>query len=363
MGEVRLRRLPVLALGMLSLLVALWAGLGRIGWALPQPREALPTVHGPLMMCGFLGTLIALERAVAVGSAWAYLSPIAAGLSGVALAVGLPLPAAQGLAVAAGVLLVVAYGVFLRRQPSSHMVVMTIGGACWAVGNGLWLAGVDLLHVAPWWSAFLVLTIAAERLELSRLAQPRRSAKAAFLAIVAIYLGGVAATLVRADAGARVEGAGALLLALWLARYDIARRTVRGTGLPRYVAVCLLTGYVWLAAHGGMLLAFGDAPPGTHRDATLHALFLGFVMAMIFGHAPVIFPAILGVPVPYRASFYLQLVLLHASLAVRVAGDILLDIPLRQWGGLANGLAILAFLLNTLLSVAAPPPPATLPAR
>ena len=40
---------------------------------------------------------------------------------------------------------------------------------------------------------------------------------------------------------------------------------------------------------------------------------------MVFGHAPIIFPAVLRVAVPYHATFYLPLALLHASLAVRLA--------------------------------------------
>jgi hypothetical protein len=45
------------------------------------------------------------------------------------------------------------------------------------------------------------------------------------------------------------------------------------------------------------------------------------VFAMVFGHAPIIFPAVLRVAVPYHASFYLPLVLLHLSLLVRLAGN------------------------------------------
>ena len=53
----------------------------------------------------------------------------------------------------------------------------------------------------------------------------------------------------------------------------------------RYVAVCLLAGYFWLAV-GGALVALQVA-----YDAALHAIFVGFVFSMVFGHAPVILPA------------------------------------------------------------------------
>jgi hypothetical protein len=49
----------------LALLAGLWAGLLRLGWQLPPLLLQLPAQHGPLMVSGFLGTLISLERAVA----------------------------------------------------------------------------------------------------------------------------------------------------------------------------------------------------------------------------------------------------------------------------------------------------------
>lgn len=40
-------------------------GLIRLGWQLPALTPSLALAHGPLMISGFLGTLITLERAVA----------------------------------------------------------------------------------------------------------------------------------------------------------------------------------------------------------------------------------------------------------------------------------------------------------
>jgi hypothetical protein len=72
---------------------------------------------------------------------------------------------------------------------------------------------------------------------------------------------------------------------------------------------------------------------------------------MIFGHAPIIFPAILGTPINFHPAFYLQLILLHLSLALRVIGDLALWNAGRQWGGLLNEIAILLFLGMTIYSV------------
>ena len=63
--KLQTRFIPFLALAILALLFAMWAGLLRLGWILPTlPNRAL--AHGPLMISGFLGVLIPLERAVAI---------------------------------------------------------------------------------------------------------------------------------------------------------------------------------------------------------------------------------------------------------------------------------------------------------
>ncbi len=43
--------------------------------------------------------------------------------------------------------------------------------------------------------------------------------------------------------------------------------------------------------------------------------------AMIFAHAPIVSPAVLGMTMVYSARFYAPLFLLHAFLLLRVGGD------------------------------------------
>jgi hypothetical protein len=253
--------------------------------------------------------------------------------------------------------LVALFALFLRRQPTLFTLTMAVGAAAWLAGNLLWLGRRELPELVPWWMAFLIVTIAGERLELTRFLPPTRWGRTLFLLAIGVLLAGVALSSVRPDLGIRLMGAGMAGLAAWLVRFDVARRTVRQVGLPRFVAVCLLSGYAWLAAAGLLAAAVGAPRPDLLNDALLHALFVGFVFVMIFGHAPIIFPAVLGVPVEYRPRFYLHLVLLHASLLVRIAGDLGGGHPLRQWGGLGNAVAILFFLVNTVSSVSRRPPP------
>jgi hypothetical protein len=176
----------------------------------------------------------------------------------------------------------------------------------------------------PWWIAFFALTIGGERLELSRYLKRSPAVRFHFLALAILLL--------ITPLAPRLMGGVLLLLALWLLAFDLARITVRQSGLPRYVAVCLLAGYFWLAV-GGALLAAAVA-----YDAALHAIFVGFVFSMVFGHAPVILPAVLRMRLPYHPALYVPLALLHASLALRV----LVSAPVGAWG---NAAAIALFIL------------------
>ncbi|MCL4561467.1 MAG: hypothetical protein M1281_12740, partial [Chloroflexi bacterium] len=67
---------PLLGLSMLALLAGLWAGLSRLGWTLPIWQPNLLLAHGPLMVSGFLGSLIILERVVALRIKALYLAPL-----------------------------------------------------------------------------------------------------------------------------------------------------------------------------------------------------------------------------------------------------------------------------------------------
>ena len=343
-----------MALGVAALLGASWGGLVRLGWALPSVNPSLVAFHGPLMVSGFLGTVIGMERAVALGRRWAYAAPLGTGLGVLAILVGVPASAGAFLMTLGSAGLGIVFVAILRRQWALFTVVMALGAVLWLGGQLLWLLGWPIYGIVFWWVAFLVLTIAGERLEMARVLQLSRSSQLVFAVLIAVLVAGAVLATIAFAPGARVVGLGLVALALWLWRQDVARRTVRQTGLTRFIALCLLSGYVWLGLGGLFAVSSDGAAAGPRYDALLHALFLGFVFAMIFGHAPIIFPAVLGVPVAFRPAFYAHLVLLHASLALRMVGDLLPSIPARQWGGLLNVLALLLFLANTAYGVLRP---------
>jgi hypothetical protein len=340
------RRL-LLALGGVALVAGVWGGLLRIGWALPSPNAALAALHGPLMVAGFLGVVIGLERAVALGRAWGFGAPALAALGGLALLAGAPLEAAAALFVASSALLLAVFIRLYALRPEWAAGLLALAVALWLVGNALWLAGSPLSRVVPWWAGFLVVTIAAERLELAQLLL-RPNAQRLLLGACGLLLAGLGLSLVAFEAGLRLAGLGLLGLAAWGARFDVARRTLHLAGLPRFIAVCLLLGYAWLGLAGLLWLAGAERlTGGPWYDAMLHSLFVGFVFSMIFGHAPTIVPAVTGLAVPFARRFYLHVGLLHASLLLRTVGDLAPLLEARRWGGLLNAVAILLFILLT----------------
>lgn len=341
-------------MGMIALLTGLWAGLLRLGWDVPPLQPTLPAVHGPLMISGFLGTLISLERAVALGRRWAYAAPLLSGLGGVSLIAGFHGPAAQVLIMAGSLGLVAIFLIIVRLRPALYTVTMGLGAVCWVMGNLLWFLGWPISRLVFWWAGFLLLTIAGERQELARLQQLSPTSQGSFLLMLVSVLMGLIVINSSFDLAVRLVGAGMVGLALWLGKHDIARRTVRQTGVTRFIAVCLLSGYVWLGLSGLLAVVFGGISAGPRYDAMLHAFFLGFVFAMIFGHAPIIFPAVLGARMAFRTMFYAHVILLQATLILRLAGDVIGWGAGRQVGGLLNAVALLLFLANTAYSLWSP---------
>jgi hypothetical protein len=347
--KLQTRYIPFLLSAVLALLLALWAGLLRLGWTLPAfPNLAL--AHGPLMISGFLGVLIPLERAVAIRQKWMFLVPLLAGLGWVGLLI---FPSVGGVLLTLGSLGTLAILiVMVRREPHLHTITMAFGALAFVIGNLLWMYGLPIFQIVFWWMAFLILTIGGERLELNRVLQPKPAQIRIFtLGAVALFAGATLAVF-NLEWGARLSGFSMLVLSLWFLKNDLATRNIRHANpLTRYIAFCLFGGFIWLGVGGLLQLIVGATYAGPLYDAVLHVVFVGFVMSMIFGHAPIIFPAILGLPVQYRPAFYGHLVLLHLSLLLRVAGDLTNQFDIRRWGGLLNEVAILLFLGMTVYSI------------
>ena len=346
-------RLVALALGAACILMGLNAALLRLNLPAPVNGAELAALHGPLMLVGFLGTVIALERAVAARTPWAFLAPLGSAAGCLALLAGAPDVVGRGLMTGAAGVLCAIYLRVHRRAPSAAVDVEAMGGAALLLGDVLWLGGrgMEMEDVVPLWLLFPTLTIIGERLELARIA----------------FLDEMVETVVEALSGAAVLGACLLLiapgshlmvgpallgLAVVMAYYDVARRTVRLRGGVRFMAASMLAGYVWLALAGAVWSLWGlQGLNGAAYEIVIHCITVGFAFSMILAHAPVIIPAIVHRALPYHRLMWLPYVLLHAGLVVRVVGLLAEASAVWKVGGAVGVAAILAFMVLTLVRV------------
>ena len=263
--------------------VGLYTGLIRLGIQLPSHGQPFVVLHGAFMICGFLGTVICLERAVAYDRAWVYAAPLLSAVGAMALLVGAPAIGAIAFAIAGGIL-VAASAALAIRQFTLFMVALTVGATCWVAGTLQWLIGGFSPAVTGWWLNFLVLTVAAERLELSRMRDPSRWSQITFAGAMLLLLFGCArGELIQS--WAPLTAAGLVGCAVWLLHYDIARRTVHLSGQPRFSALAILIGHAWLGVAGVILVAAPSSVAAFSYDALVHAIAIGFALSMIFGHA------------------------------------------------------------------------------
>ena len=342
-------RIALLALGGASLLGGLDAALLLVGVWAPVEAGHLPGVHGMVMVLGFLGTVIALERAQALRRTWAYLAPAVLGLGSLALIGGAQPLIGKLLLVQGGLLLLVVYLALWRRAPVPMVAVQVLSAVLATCAAGLWLV-IDVEHVVTLLAGFVITTIAAERAELAQLTMGGSAAPRLLMLTSALAVASLAA-LLWPPVGTRLFGLVVVAFALWLIRDDVARRFIRTTGLRRYNAAALLGGYVWLAVAGATWLIGGVPDSQARYDTVVHATFLGFAVSMIMAHAPIIFPAVLGRPLPYRKVSWVPLAMLHAAMALRIAGNAAMSTVAWQIGSVLTVVAMLVFLVVSIVLV------------
>jgi len=347
-----LQRIPLLIGAVICLLMGLWTGLIRMGWTWPVKNPEWISLHGPLMVCGFLGTVIGLERAVGLEKKWGYLAPILAAFGGISLLV---IDASSSIPMAiltvSSFFYLAIFLTVLKNHRDFPTYIMTLGALCWFIGNALVLSGLYVFEIVPWWICFLVFTIAGERIELNRFLSPKSESDYYFIGIIVLAIIAAIASLFNPKVGTITLGVSMILLTVWLFLYDLAMKTIQREGLTKFIAASLLIGYFWLGVSGIIAVILGQLVAGPYYDAYLHTAFIGFTFSMIFGHAPIIFPGILKISMNFNHRFYLHLFLLHLGLLIRVVADLSLNWDFRLWGALISALAIILFFLNTVTSV------------
>lgn len=331
-----------------ALLAGLDAGLLLLGLPAPVTTQQLPDAHGMVMVLGFVGTVIALERAVALRRRAGFAAPALLGVGGLLVTSAAPLRLGQAALAAGSAALVLVYIPLWRRQRDDSVLIQAFGAVLATGGAILWLGGMTVARLLPWLAGFVVLTIAGERLELSRVTLLASATVRQLIGLAAMITFATVLTLLWPVVGYPLLGLSLLWLVGWLMVHDVARRTIRAKGLPRFMAGCLLAGYVWLAVAGAIWVLVGAVTDGPAYDGVIHAVFLGFTMSMIMAHAPVILPAVLRCRLPYHPVMIAPPVLLHASLLLRLAvGDARSLDMARQVGGALNVVALLGFAAIT----------------
>jgi len=337
----------------LALLAGLAGGLVRIGWPLLPERAVAPVaLHGALMVCGFFGFGIALERAAALKQPVAFAAPaLAACGTFSALALQPALAGVFWLIAALALLLV--YAEVLRRAPALYTAIEGAGALAWAGGTLWWLLDLSFTSVVAWWASFLVLTIVGERRELARFVPLSGGARRSYLAVFAVQ---ALALVMLAVPWRDHPVAGGLwwlsmaLFAAWLLRYDLAcRARVQRLGWTLHTARALRLGYTWMLLAGlwGSVNALRGMP--LDSPGPLHMLLLGFVFSMVFGHAPIMLPALLRRPISAPGPFaFVPVALMTLGVALRAAGDAIGSGGVRAGAGALQALAIVAFAFTMI---------------
>ena len=330
---------------LISLLVGILAGLFRMGWSIPIGQVA--GEHGALMVGSFLGTLICLERIVALKKKWLYIIPIISGLSLIFFLIGNQ-PVGFALLSIGSLGLIYIYVDLISRFKEYYFYIMMMGAIGWAVGNIIMIFKPFYPAAAPWWIAFILLTVFGERLELSKfLPQSKRKRQTMFIAISIFMMGLIFPYHLW---GNYISGLGMILMAVWLLHYDIARKSVKSHGMHRFTGSLLLAGYFWMVICG--LLMIINSESLFNYDAMLHAFFLGFTFSMIFAHAPIIFPGVAGLAIrPFHGTLYIWAVLLQITLALRIIFELMMDSEMRRVFGMLNGIIILLFFINLVILI------------
>jgi len=339
--SMKLQRLLFLMMALASLLIGLWTGLTRLGWDLSYLKPTF--YHGSIMVGGFLGTLICLEKAIPLKNNLLLLIPVVNASSIVFFLSG-HFTYALVILIVGSTGLCIIYLIYLSQQDELPILIMLMGALSWLTGNILLLFKNLYPLSLSWLMAFLLFTITAERLELSKFLPVTRLNKIVLLILLGLFVTG--ALLHFHGIGSYFTGASLIGISIWLMRYDVIRVTLKKEGLTKFTAVALLTGYFALLLDGIFFIIFPATPFA--YDALVHTFFIGFIFPMIFAHGPIILPGVLGVSVkPYHRALYFPLMLLIGSVLIRILADAyVISYTFRMMSGWISAGGILLYLVT-----------------
>lgn len=322
------------------LALAFYSALGRVGWALPIPEIAAK--HGFLMVSGLFATLISLERSLILKNKWWLSIPLFSTVSVVFVLWGREIPG-FGLQLMAALLLTALYVKQWRQYREVYFLGLCLSGIAWGMSAIVLLSGNSFAGASMWYILFLLFTIVAERLELSKFIASPKWAKSLLVVLLLLLF---AAQAIPFHWGANyLSGIVMASIGYWLINFDIVKINLGKSGFFFYTGSTLFGGYIWLML-SGVLMALPLSAP-YHYDAVLHSFFIGFAFSMLYAHAPIIFPALLKLRVkPFHKILYLPVFATHLLLLLRLYADYSLNWPLRKWLGLLQVVVMLFFFIS-----------------
>lgn len=341
---IKLQRFPIILFAFLCLLAGILTGLTRIGWPIAvSPANAH---HGSIMVSGFLGTLIILEKIIPHKQNILLLIPGANALSVPLFFFGYPdLSVVILLLSSTALAITFAYYYFIQR--TIIYTLMFIGALCWLTGNIMLTAKWFYPLAFPWWAAFALFIISAERIELMKFLPVSKISMKLFAGALLVFPAGVLLSF--HGLGGILCGSSLITVSLWLLRNDLIGINLRKEGIQRFVAISLLTGYMSLLLTGIFVFILPDQ--WLTYDAIVHCFFLGFVFSMIFAHGPIILPGVIGAAItPFSRILYLWLTALHISWIMRVFADIAMEMELRKISGLLSAIAIVGYFITLAMT-------------
>jgi len=334
-------RLPFMLLAFVNLLAGITAGLIRMGWNFSF--GALPVQHGAIMVGGFLGTLILLEKVIPLKRKILFIIPIINALSLVMIIPAFNRLGQAFLLIGALGLLYVLILYFIKQPDDLSIMLMLIGACCLIMGHSMLISRQFYPIAFPWWMGFIFFVIVGERLELSKFLPVTRINKNVLIGFLFLFLVGLIVPF--HGIGRYMSAAGLVFVAIWLLRHDIISIAIKKSGVTRFSAYGLFGGCIALVLTGTFLISLPDVPMA--YDAVVHTFFLGFVFSMIFAHGPIILPGVLGLSIrPYHWLLYVPLIILWSSLMIRILSDLaIISLQFRLISGWLTTGSILGYFI------------------
>jgi len=339
-------RIPFMLFAVINLIAGIWAGLIRLGWEIPVTAVAVH--HGAIMIGGFLSTLIALEKAIPLKKNIALIVPVVSALS---LMMAVPGYYHMGMyfLIAGSVGLFIIQGYYAKLYPRDLSIkLMLVGAGCLIVGNVMLMRTQFYPASFPWWMGFLLFTITAERIELSKFLPVSANAKYLLVSFLGFFLLGL--LLPFHHAGKYISAVAMMGIAFWMLKHDVMRIGLKKKGLTRFSSVALLIANGWLIINGILLVVISDA--AYSYDILVHSFFIGYTFAMIFAHGPIILPGVLGITgKPFHGVLYAWLFLVQGSLLWRLIADSMVNTEWRKFSGIFTGAGILLYFITLIVLV------------